>query len=148
MEFTHYTNNYYGKGGTQVSGGAVGSNVYGSSHGSSSGGPLYGGNGASSVSTPYSGSSGGGGYFGGGSGNNNNLAGGPGGGGSGFIHPQIITNGITSLYISDPDNGSQNGHPENNGVFILKVISKLEQITIQKSFRKRIHILLMASLYN
>ena len=109
---------FEGYGGTQFFGGEKG--TY-SSYGNENGGPLYGGKGADSLITPYSGCSGGGGYFGGGGGGNGNYAGGPGGGGSGFIHPTLIINGYTDFFQNDTDNFNFFGYPNCSGFAIFKM---------------------------
>jgi len=115
LTYSHYA----GCGGTQTKGGTMGYGGYGNGYGSANGEKLKGGNGASSITTMYSGASGGGGYYGGGSGNNNNYAGGPGGGGSGFIHPDLVHYGYTSFHTNHTFNNNGAGLATKNGLFVL-----------------------------
>ena len=115
--------NREGKGGTQFYGGFKGVNGLVGDYGSTSGGALFGGNGASTISTSNSGCSGGGGYFGGGGGGSGNYAGGPGGGGSGYINLNYIINGYTNFFEFDNENFNNFGYPNQSGLVIIKFLN-------------------------
>lgn len=126
-----------GNGGTQTAGGAPGSNSYRGIRGTA-GSKLQGGNGAPRITDSYSGGGGGGGYYGGGGGSGNNPQGSQGGGGSGFIHPNLITNGQTVRlnnnggpvpnntdpdYINGAGDSPTDAYVGNDGLFVISIIN-------------------------
>ena len=129
---------FEGKGGTQFFGGDHGLPSY---YYSESGGPLYGGRGASTMTTSYSGGSGGGGYFGGGGGATGNYAGGPGGGGSGFIHPLLVINGYTNIFQNHTDNFNYFGYPNCSGLAIFEIYNS-SNLSLKKSISLNIILLI------
>ncbi len=83
-----------GIGGSQTAGGTW-LRTGGINIGYVAGSALKGGNAAANITSGYTGGGGGSGYYGGGPGSSNNTHGGTGAGGSSFLHPTLISDGIT-----------------------------------------------------